>query len=40
MGASVGVVMAIVFVLLLKDRILMRVGQLGSLALWVALQLA
>jgi len=40
MGASPGVVVAIVFVLLLKDRILMRVGQLGSLALWGASQLA
>jgi len=40
MGASPGVVVAVVFVLLLKDRILMRVGQLGSLALWGALQLA
>jgi len=40
MGASPGVVVAIVFVLLLKDRILICLGQLGSLALWGASQLA
>jgi len=40
MEVSPGVFMAIIFVLLLKDRILMRVGQLGLLALWGVSQLA
>jgi len=39
MGAFPRVVVAIVFVLLLKDRILKRMGQLWSLALWGASQL-
>jgi len=39
MGASPGVVVAIVFMLLLKDSILIHVGQLGSLALWGVSQL-
>jgi len=39
MGASPGLVVAFVFVLL-KDQILIRWGQLGSVALWGVPQLA
>ena len=39
MGASPGLVVAFVFALLLKERILIHSGQLGSLALWGVWQL-
>jgi len=40
MGTSSRVVVSIIFVLLFKDWILIRVGQLGSLTLWGVSQLA